>query len=556
MRRQSTTPQSARRKPSTYNEMESSPDQVRKKETTEEPSVAPTFEAELAQIKENGKDIKGKTNRNFYNSIVERIENNVKVLAELRAEHSSLRTRLSELVEAKRKQGRTSDLSGDIHKMQKSVNNLQRQIDNVKHDKEAAINRQKELQVILSSFENGEKYNNPDANQITTLKNKLEKANIKISETKHLMKLYDRIITQFEEQKFSWNTLIHDKQKEIDKQNRDISELNLIKAESQYSKNAAATEYKRTYEEIERNRTQRKNDINQKKEAIKKESLYLHEGLQSEDSRRVRQHQTISSEKSLMRTKQSKANKEKKEEKIRYWQNQLDRINEKFGTTDPDDIKKMMDDRESKQKSLKQQIEDLNTDIENLKDNRDNLQMLVEQKEFTQSHGVGGNRLLVEGTKLHDKKVKELQELKRTIEAFQEHQSAVNAGCLHLLDVMQLVIPTEENPPTDPVEVLKYCTNRYKKVKKILDTGKPEDGNLTPYINKQVLAESRQNQSIDLAYVDSSQRIPKKIIEGYKRNKEVKNEETSRVLTRQQVKMFAAKQAAANGPTIKKPVFK
>lgn len=553
MRAKSNTPQSARRKPSNYNEFDSSPEQKRKKESADEPSVAPTFEAELAQIKENGKDIKGKTNRNFYNSIVERIENNVKVLAELRAEHSALRTRLNELVEVKRGQGRTSDLSGDIHKIQKSVNNLQRQIDNVKHDKESAIRRQNELQMILVSFENGEKYNNPNSNQITTLKNKLDKANIKISETKHLMKLYDRIITQFEEQKFCWNTLIHDKQKEIDKQNRDISELNLIKAESQYSKNAAATEYKRTLEEIQKNRQERKNSINQKKDAIKKESLYLHEGLQSEDSRRVRQHQTISSEKSLMRTKQSKANKEKKEEKIRYWQNQLDRINEKFGTIDPDEIHNMMEDRDKKQKSLKQQIEDLNVDIENLKDNLENLQMIVEQKEFTQAHGVGGNRLLVEGSKLHDKKVKELNELKRTIEAFQDHQSAVSAGCFHLLDVMQLVIPTEEQTPIDVVDVVKWCSQRYKKVKKIIES---EDGDIQPYINRQVLAESRQNQQLDLAYVDSSKRVPKKIIEGYKRTKEIKNEETSRVLTRQQVKLFAQKQAAANGPAIKKPVFK
>ncbi len=57
--------------------------------------VAETFEAELASITEKGKDLKGEQ-RIFYQSIVERVSNNVQVLADLRREHTALRSHLTQ----------------------------------------------------------------------------------------------------------------------------------------------------------------------------------------------------------------------------------------------------------------------------------------------------------------------------------------------------------------------------------------------------------------------------------------------------------------------------
>ena len=97
MRRQ--TLGSARRaNPSTTKyDMSGETEGIVKKEESPQITATETFEKELEQIKENGKEIKGQNNRNFYKSIVERLENNVKVLAELRQEHTALRERLKEL---------------------------------------------------------------------------------------------------------------------------------------------------------------------------------------------------------------------------------------------------------------------------------------------------------------------------------------------------------------------------------------------------------------------------------------------------------------------------
>ena len=90
-----------------------------KKEEENPLTATETFEKDLERIKENGKDIKGQNNRNFFKSIVERIENNVKVLAELRTEHSQLRDKLKELTDGRPVQN--FDLHEEISKMTKQM---------------------------------------------------------------------------------------------------------------------------------------------------------------------------------------------------------------------------------------------------------------------------------------------------------------------------------------------------------------------------------------------------------------------------------------------------
>ena len=548
MRRQ--TLSSARRNPPKSQNMDDDGETVAlgKKEEAKPLSATETFEKDLARIKENGKEIKGTNNRNFYKSIVERIENNVKVLAELRDEHSQLRDRLKELTRARPET--KFNLHEEIAKMTKQINNLQRSIDRLKNDKENAIARQQELQLILKNFEQANKGNTPDTYRITTLKNQLDKANIKINETKHLIKMYERVITKFEQQKIHWNPLVKDKWDEIQKQNRDLSEVRLIKGESEYSKNSAKNQYKTEFQRIQKERKIRKEKIEKKKNALKNEMLYHHQDeLTPEDSRRVRPQQTLGSQNSaLLKSKQNKAQREAKEEKIRSLQAKLDACEEAFGSREPADIDKIIKERENTSKSLNVQIEELKNDIENLQNEADQLKMEIEEQEYTQAQGVGGNRLLVEGNKLQEKKDKELAELKRSIEAFQKYQKNVSSGVMHMTEILSLITQPTEKVPTDLLEILEWV---YIKVKAVTEIINEEDGDISMMINKQVLGEMRQQTSLDIDLIDSSKRMPKKTTEGliFKRQpKDTKNEETSRVLTRQQVKLFAKQQAAAAPP--------
>lgn len=535
-------------KPETLGETEG----LVKKEEVPEITATETFEKELAQIKENGKEIKGQNNRNFYKSIVERIENNVKVLAELRQEHAALRERLNELTDSP--VSGKHDLQHDIKQLKKQVNNIQRNIDNVTNAKKVAISRQKELSLILRNFDDAEKQQSPESTKITALKNKLDKTNIKINEAKHIIKMYERVITKFEKQKIHWNPLVNAKQEELQKQERDLDELKLIKGESEYSKNSAKQKYNEEFERIKSAREKRKNLIQRKTRELDKE-VYNQIELTPNDSRRIRPQQTLGSQNSaIIKSKQNKAQREAKEEKIRQLNAKLDQCQEAFGTRDPVEIDRIIKERENTSKSLNEQIEVIQKDIENLKVTADKLRMEVEEEEYTHASGVGGSRLLSEGRHLQDKKEKELAELKRSIEAFERHQKNVTSGVQHLTEIISLVSQPNE-APTDIMKIFDFVQERVDQVLKILSE---EDGDLETVINKQVLSDVRQQGSLDIEHVDSSKRIQKKATDGFtfkRPPKDTKNEETSRVLTRQQIKLIA-KQQASNAPQKKLPALK
>ena len=108
--------------------------------------------------------------------------------------------------------------------------------------------------------------------------------------------------------------------------------------------------------------------------------LYLHnDELTTEDSRRVRPQQTLGSQNStIMKTKQNKAQREAKEEKLRNLQAKLDQCQEAFGTKDPIEIDKILKERERTSESLNIQIEELKTDIEELQNKSDQFKMEIE----------------------------------------------------------------------------------------------------------------------------------------------------------------------------------
>ena len=174
------------------------------------PPVAETFQAELASIVEKGKDLKGEKREN-YQSIVQRIENNNQVLSDLREEHTSLREKLTELVKEKNSRSRDTNIDAAIKHANHDVNLLKKRIDKLKHEKEQSLKSQKEAEVILANFKNAETTEHPEEARIQDMKNRLDKANIKNSETTHLQKIYAQIIHILDKQKMRWTPIIHGK---------------------------------------------------------------------------------------------------------------------------------------------------------------------------------------------------------------------------------------------------------------------------------------------------------------------------------------------------------
>ena len=506
------------------------------------------FNRELNEVKEVGKDFKGEQ-RQFFNSIIMRLENNNNVFSDLCEEHTQLRKKLNELIEIKRANPCEPDLQKALKHVSHEVHLLKKQIDSLKHNKETAINRQKELELILHNFQQAAVCKHPEEEKIQELKNKLFNANIKNSETKHLLKMYAAIIYQFDRQQMIWNPLVQKVQVEIEQRNRDISSLYLINRDSKFSKNAAQTEYYRTENQFTTSKQQRDRQLEKKQRQLMQITNEKYLGGESEN-RNSRPQPSIGSQPSQLRNKLNKAAREKKEMRYREAQAVYDKIRDAFGTNDPKVITNFFEEKRKTSEELNRQIEELKQAQVKTQKAIDLKKREIEEQEFTTAKGVGANRMLTEGRKiLGDNKAK-LAKRERKIEAFKTHQTEIIKGITHLVEVLQLITQEEEVAPDNYNDIIDWVKAKALTCK---EANESEDTDFIAFTNKHEFINMTKSE-VDMKQVDSTKKTQKRILDPLKRQIKDKGDMSNRVLDRKAVKLMSIKTVqAAKQANVKRP---
>jgi len=503
--------------------------------------VAETFEAELASIKEKGKELKGDS-RDFYISIVQRLENNNQVLKDLREEHTNLRKLLGELVKEKSSRTHQSDLDGEIKRFMHKVNLLKKQIDNFKHQKQSAIDRQGELQLFLDNLQNNKVTVEDDSDRVRALKNKLDNSEIKISETNHLMKVMNQVQYLLERQKMRWNSILENHQKEIAQKQRDIADLTLIARDSKHSRSTATNEFIRTQKATA--------DYKEKRDAsLKSKYAQIHSNIhrpindnEAQDDNKAKPQQSLNSQPSLIRNRNNRVQRDKREEKYRAISATLDDIREFFGTSEPEQINAFFEERKKTTESLRQQINQIQESIKILEKEASMVRSSIEEAEYTSSKGIGTNRLLTEGIKYRNDIQTKLNAARRDMGLLQSHKRSVENGIDHIGDVMNLIQRDENTFPENMKSNLQWVKSTITKIQNML---KSEESDFVSICDPAVLSQ-RHESTFEIQHVDSSHRVVKRTIDPLKRPaKENKGEVVSRVQNRQAIKMAAQKALAA-----------
>lgn len=511
--------------------------------------VAETFQAELAAINEKGKELKGEKREN-YRSIVQRLENNCQVLADLREEHTTLREKLGQLAKEKNSRAKMGNLDAALKHTNHEVNLLKRKIDNLKHQKEQSIISQQEAEVTLANFQRSETSEHPEEQRIQDIKNRLDKANIKNSETAHLMKIYQKIIALFDKQKNQWNPILQAKQAEVARKQRDISDLSLIARDSIHSLSIAANEYNQTDAQCTNDRAKRDLMLNAKKEQAKVNNArqFVDADLEQKSSK---PQPSMGSQASVLRSRANKAVREKREERFRQIANVYEDIRTRFDTNEPEKIKKFFDERRENSVTLQKQIDDLKESISELEKQSVHLKSALEESEYASSKGVGGSRLLSEGRRILDDKEQELIEYRKQMAAQEAHQKAIKAGVYHIAEILNLVRGEDEEIPTETEDLLKWCTDKCTTISEML---KDEDTDFTEVINKATFVSliSRTEINFNMQEVESNKKIKKPFEQHKRAPKEKTGDIQMRVLDRAQVKMQAQKAVQASMQSQKK----
>ncbi|OHT16285.1 hypothetical protein TRFO_13291 [Tritrichomonas foetus] len=500
--------------------------------------VAETFQAELAAINEKGKDLKGEKREN-YKSIVQRLENNCQVLADLREELTMLREKLGQLVKEKNSRNKITNLQSAIKHANHEVNLLKRQIDELKHKKELSIRSQQESEIILANFKRAETCEHPEEAMIQDMKNRLDKANIKNEETVHLMKLYAKIITLLDKQKSHWTPIIQAKQAEIDRKQKDISDLQFIARDSRHSLSIASSEYYRTEAQCNAARQKRDSLLTIKKEQAKANNA--RQIIETDfDQKASKPQPSLNSQPSVLRNKMNKAAREKREERYRQVSSVYEEIRDRFGTNDPEKIQAFFTERKETSQTLQKQIDDLKDACAVLEKKSAHLKSALEEAEYASSKGVGGSRLLTEGKKILVSKRDQLHEYRKRMAALETHQKSVTGGVIHLAEVMSLVQAEDEELPTEPDQLLHWCNEKCSYIKNALNE---EDEDFVSMVNKPafVALVARTDVGFDMQQVDSTKMHRRPLDQHKRQPKEAKLDIQTRVLDRNQVKLQAQK---------------
>jgi hypothetical protein len=504
--------------------------------------VAETFEAELKAINEKGKDLKG-DQKVFYNSIVERVANNVQVLADLRAEHTALRAKLREVIKAKEEKPRRIDLAGDIRHSSHEVNLMRRQIDHIKRDRSDSVDRQQQLVIMQANFKQAEVYEHPEETLMANMRNELDRVNIKTEEARHLMKIYHSIAYQLDRQKMRYAPTDRNKQAEIAAKNRDIGDLTLVSRDSRYACTCAKNDYFRAKAVVHEASKQRRAELENKKAQVMADQQPFDADISKSPTKAA---PSINAQPSVIRNKLNKAAREKREERFRTVSAIRESVHDAFETNDPDKIFAMFQERRHTNATLTKQIEDLKVECSELQALSDRLQSQLDEAEYASAKGVGGNRMISEGLAILAEKKAEKKKADRELEAVEQYQKAVVSGCYHLQDILALVEREEEQVEMAPHEILQKCQ---KKVDEVVAALENEDQEYLDVVNKIVFAQQKAKE--DAVLEGDGQKKPGRPTIG-KRQRDTKLEVVTRVLDRNAVKALAQKTLLLQAQSTKK----
>jgi hypothetical protein len=337
-----------------------------------------------------------------------------------------------------------------------------------------------------------------------------------------------------------WAPIFREQQSLCLQRERDIADLVLIAHDSVFARNVAASDYTRTRVQCAEAAKSRRETLAAKTEEHNAmvERQQLEAG--ADHAKAAKTQASLNSQPSVLRKKLNKAARERREERFRQVAGMYEEIRDEFGTTDPDKIAAMFQERRETTATLEKQIADLCVSCEALERRADQLRSMIEEAEYASSKGVGGDRLLAEGNARLAEKEDALAVANRELDATEKHQRKVSVGIAHLVDVMALVRGEEETLPSARDGVLRWIHEKCRMGRAVLSE---EDVDFLTIVNKKVFAQlhAAAEKALGMDESDAGKRV-KKVDQG---RKQKTGDVQTRVLDRNTIKAQAMKAAQA-----------
>ncbi|KAJ3088217.1 hypothetical protein HK102_009269 [Quaeritorhiza haematococci] len=311
---------------------------------------------------------------------------------------------------------------------------------------------QKEAETLRSNLQDS-----PQAKEIRTLENRLDKAMIKYNEAQSIRKTYEQIVKRLQEERLTYDTRLATFEKTLKLKKQDALELEMMSRDANHAKEVAKAELLRFEQQINEERKQRERDLQVRRELVKQKVDFTdkldRKALHLEDS-----HADTGNANDI--------NKEQYDEMVEHkmieYEEIMRYIKEATGVSDINEVIAKFQSQGDTHNHLVQLQTQNESRIEDLKKKKADVLQEFEELKYTGESRHAHSRRMIEELQQHLSEARNrCQETKLKFDRVNKLLANSAAGIQHLADKLENIpLPDRSTDNGGIIDVLEACLQK------------------------------------------------------------------------------------------------
>ncbi|XP_058864127.1 outer dynein arm-docking complex subunit 3-like isoform X1 [Acipenser ruthenus] len=302
---------------------------------------------------------------------------------------------------------------------------------------------------------------------LRSLENRLEKAQLKCQEAEHIMKVYLKLKEHLQEESLTFQNKLDSMEAEILRQRQELRELQGMNSDAQLSKDAAKAELQHQEEVVYRERRQRDKILNELRKQAEERKAQA-ERVERRAQRAIMQPDDQSTE--------AQRSGVDEENTITTFEEAFERIKEATGVTNTQEVVERFISQGDTQRHLELLKVENEKTLEQLKEEREKLRADFQEMKYSGEAKLSSGQQVLEEFASHlREEEKRRDEARERLDRLTRVLSTVRAGVEHLGDKLQHVkiprghVPAAQLPPSSEEYVLELLSVSEQKLLQLLE---------------------------------------------------------------------------------------
>ncbi|XP_041099409.1 coiled-coil domain-containing protein 151 isoform X1 [Polyodon spathula] len=367
---------------------------------------------------------------------------------------------------------RLNALKHDTETRRRRLQELQREYNRKVQESQGSSLAQAEME---ESKNEGESPAEQPQQNLRSLENRLEKAQLKCQEAEHIMKVYLKLKDHLQEESLTFQNKLDSMEAEILRQRQELRELQVMNSDAQLSKDRAKAELQHQEEVVYRERRQRDKILNELRKQAEERKAQA-ERVERRAQRAIMQPDDQSTE--------AQRSGVEEENTVTTFEEAFERIKEATGVTNTQEVVERFVSQGDTQRHLELLKAENEKTLERLKEEREKLRADFQEMKYSGEAKLSSGQQMLEEFASHlREEEKRRDEARERLDRLSRVLSTVRAGVEHLRDKLQHVkiprghVPAAQLPPSSEEYVLELLSVSEQKLLQLLEELQGKDLN-------------------------------------------------------------------------------